>query len=358
LSSQSPDERPHGAAVDGGFGAPDGLDRELLAMAREGKLAGLRSTRVDLVQDWLDQGFSAESVCKRLTAYNRSVVLAVLEAHAEEHPWLRSCTFLEFGSGGRDEQALGSDQDNGLLMRVSPDPDELDEVTQSIVVALDGAGLALCEGLVMVNNPQWRGDFETWLARLTGWLSNPAERGSWQSGLVLDFKAVFGAPRDAILLRERLWEYVRTKPIALALLVGELTDYRMPLTFYGAFVTEKDGLWQGFLNIKKSVLAHLTNGTRILALKYNLAEHNTCDRLRALAAAGHVSDRHARQLLDGWEYLQRKRLDIALDCLRDDLRPHCYVKPSALEPAERDRLKAAIHAVEKLVRLVQAGTGL
>jgi CBS domain-containing protein len=344
--------------VNGEFGLPYGLDGELLTMAREGKLAGIRRTRLDLVQDWLDQEFSAEEICKRLTRFNRDVIMAVLEAHAEEYPWLERCTFLEFGSGGREEQVIGSDQDNGLLMEVDPDELELDDCTQSIVIALDGAGLALCEGGVMVSNEEWRGDFDSWLNRLTSWLSNPAEKGPWQSGLILDFKAVFGSEEPIRLLRDRLWEYVRTKPIAVSLLIRELTDYRLPLTFYGAFITEKDGPWQGYLNIKNSVLAHLTNSARILALKYNLSESNTCERIRGLANDGHVSQKHGEQLLDAWEYLQRKRLMIGLDCDREGAPPHNYVNPIALKPEERKRLKTAIQAVEKLVRLVQAGIGL
>ena len=345
-------------SVNGMRGVPDGLFDELRVMAREGKLAGIRRTRLDLVRDWLDRGASAETACKRLTRFNRDVVVAVLEAHAEEYPWLSRCTFMEFGSGGREEMVPGSDQDNGLLVPPGVDEDALDDCTQSIVLALDGSGIPLCDGSVMVSNAEWRGDFDAWLDRLTGWLSNPAEKGPWQSGLILDFRAVFGAEDEVRRLRERLWEYVRTKPIALSLLIGELTAYRLPLTLFGAFVTERDGPWHGFLNIKNSVLAHLTNSARILALKHGVRPHNTCDRIRALTTAGHISDRHGRALLDGWEYLQRKRLEIGLDCGGEGLPPHNYVKPSALEQGERLRLKAAVHAVEKLVRLVQAGSGL
>jgi len=358
LSSQSSDKQPFNEGLSRDLDAPVGLDRELLAMAREGKLTGIRRTRLDLVEDWLDNGLTAEDTCKRLSAYNQSVILAVLEAHAELYPWLRECTFLEFGSGGREEQVIGSDQDNGLLMRIDPDEDELDEATQSIVVALDGAGLILCDGGVMISNEEWRGDFDEWLARLTRWLSNPAEKGSWQSGLILDFQAVFGPRHDVQLLRDRLWEYVRTKPIAVSLLINELTDYRLPLTMFGAFISEKSGQWQGHLNIKNSILAHLTNSARILALKYDLSPSNTCDRVRLLAKAGHISAKHGERLLDAWEYLQRKRLQIGLDCDREGIPPHNYVNPTTLDKSEKARLKASIQAVEKLVRLVQAGTGL
>lgn len=210
----------------------------------------------------------------------------------------------------------------------------------------------------MLSNEEWRGDFDQWLSRLTRWLSNPAEKGSWQSGLILDFQAVFGSKRDVLILRDRLWEYVRTKPIAVSLLINELTDYRLPLSMFGAFITEKEGSWAGYLNIKNSVLAHLTNSARILALKYDMHPSNTCDRIRLLGEAGHVSAKHGERLLAAWEYLQRKRLEIGLECDREGVPPHNYVNPTQLEKAERKQLKTSIQAVEKLVRLVQAGTGL
>lgn len=356
------DGRNSASSVNGGFspesGIPWCLDEELLVMAREGRLKGLRRTRHELVQEWLEQELDAETICRRLSCLNREVILAVVQAHAEEYPWLSECTFLEFGSGGREEQVLGSDQDNGLLLETFPDEVELEDCTQSIVLALDGAGISLCTGGVMVSNPEWRGDYDTWLKRLTGWLSNPAEKGPWQSGLILDFKAVFGSTEAARRLRAHLWQYVQTKPIALSLLVDELTDYRMPLTFYGTFITEKDGVWQGYLNIKNSVLAHLTNAARILALKYDLQCANTCERLRRLTKAGHISVKQGEDLLVGWEYLQRKRLLIGLDCDSEGAPPHNYVHPGRLNPEERRQLKNVIHSVERFVRLVQAGAGL
>ena len=337
---------------------PEGLDNELRDMASGGKLLGIRRTRLDLVQDWLDQGLTAEDICRRLTAFNRDVILAVLKVHAEIYPWLEQCTFLEFGSGGRDEQVVSSDQDNGLLMHVEPDPDELADATQQIVMALDGVGLSLCEGGVMISNAEWRGTYDSWLGRLTDWLSNPVENGPWQSGLILDFTAIYGPKEEARLLREHLWEYVRTKPLILSLLTRELIEYQLPLTMFGAFVTEKKGIWQGHLNIKNSVLAHVTNGARILALKYDLGGPNTCDRIRAMAEAGHVSPKHGAALLDAWDYLQRKRLVMGLACEEQGIPAHNYVNPALMGREEKLRLKAAIQAAEKLVHLVQAGSGL
>lgn len=339
-------------------GAPGSLLADLRVMAATGKLKGLRSVRYDFVTDWLDSGLSAEETCRKLSVFNRAVILAVLEAHEGAYPWLSNCTFLEFGSGGRSEQVLGSDQDNGLLVSGEVDEDELEDAANDIVIALDGAGLPLCTGGVMVSNEEWRGGFDAWLERMTGWLSNPHEKGPWQSGLMLDFEPVYGPEAGAHRLRSHLWEYVRSKPVVIKMLVDELTDYRMPLSLFGSFITEKKGQWEGHLNIKNSVLAHLTNAARILALKYDMPFTHTCDRVRAFTEAGHCSEKHGDALLRAWEWLQGRRLAIGIRCHEENKEPHNYVAPADLSAEERAELKKSIQAVEKLVRLVQAGAGL
>lgn len=334
------------------------LDGEIRVMAAEGKLKGLRSVRIDIVRDGLDDGLQAEKICRSLTLFNRQVVQAVLKAHEQEYPWLSECSFMEFGSGGRHEQVLGSDQDNGLLGDGGIDPDEMDQACGEIVVALDGAGLPLCPGQVMISNSQWRGDFNTWLKRLTSWLSNPQEKGPWQSGLILDFEPVSGPVKRALELRDHLWDYVRNRPVVLSILVQELTDYHMPLTFFGSFITEKKGNRAGALNIKASVLAHLTNAARVLALKYGLRSTNTCDRIRSLQDAGHISRELGASLLDIWEWVQLKRLWLGLESQDADSGNQNYVMPSELSRHDVGKLKGGIHAIDHFVRLVQSGAGL
>jgi len=339
---------------------PADLEREFLEMIRGGRLSGVRSVRLDLVEDWIDQGRSAELICRSLSAFNRLVIQIVLNVHAEIYPWLRKTTFLEFGSGGRDEQTLGSDQDNGLLMddTLSVPEEELDDATHDIVVALDGAGIMLCSGNVMISNPVWRGHFALWQRRMVNWLGNPHEKGPWQSGLILDFKPIYGAHKPAFQLRESMWSYVRAHPVALRMMVDELTDYSLPLSFFGLFVTERTGRWAGHINIKTSVLAHMTNCARILCLKHDISCRNTCDRLRALRLAGHVGTELGDSLLVGWEWLQSKRLRIGLHRLRNGLFPHEWVLPSTLSRQEKTIFRSVIQSVEQFVRLVQAGAGL
>lgn len=340
------------------------LTDDFATLMAGGRIEEIRAMRASLVSSALEDEQSCYFLCRKLTRFNRSVIRAAIDLHVRDHPWLGECTFLEFGSGGREEQVIGSDQDNGLLYRMEPDPEEMEDAGQSLVMTLDAAGLPLCPGGVMLNSPDWRGDLEQWLDRLAGWLTNPREKGPWQSGLILDFTPVHGSDpsrehmEDALELRRRLWHYVRTKPIVLRLLVQEMSQYRLPLTFFGAFITEKDGPWKGHLDIKHSILAHITNGSRVLALKYSIDTPSTYERIVTLTEDGHFGGSLGSALLDAWEWLQRQRHYLGLQCYERGEPPHNYLNPSDMPREERQRLKASIQAAEKLVRLVQAGAGL
>lgn len=319
-------------------------------------LPEIRRRRMEMVRSMLESGESAHHVSRLLSRFNQAVIRAVIAAYAEEYPWLADCVVLEFGSGGRDEQVLSSDQDNGLLYLTPPDEDDMDEAGGEIVATLDHAGIPLCDGGVMLSNREWRGDFEDWKARLKGWLSNPTEKGPWQSGLILDFRPVWGDGPEVRDLRRLVHDYVRKKPLVLKFLVQDLAQYHVPLTFFGAFITEKSGPFQGMLNLKKAVLAHLTNGVRILSLKYKLPQTNTMERLSALVEAGHITSGHGGRLMDGWEWAQTRRHLIGLACLEKGEEPHNFINPNTLAKEEKKELKTAIQAVEKLIRLIEAGS--
>ena len=326
------------------------------ALIKEGKLTEIRSLRLRLVENWLGQKISAYKLCKLISEFNGKLIQSVLTVFSRKYSWLKECSFLEFGSGGRGEQVLISDQDNGLLWLKKPDEHELEEACQDIIMTPDGAGLKLCPGNVMINNPEWRGDKKQWLDRLINWLSNPQEKGSWQFGLILDFKPLFGPPNMALELREELWEYVRTKPLVLKFLIEELHQYRVPLSFWGGFILEKEGKHRGQLNLKKSILAHLTNGIRILALKYALKEVNTVDRIQKLQEAGHIENSMAQALKELWQWAQLKRIEITISCLKEKKQGHNYLNPYLLPKDEQKKLKKRLHYLEKFLDMIFMGT--
>ncbi|WP_462324658.1 putative nucleotidyltransferase substrate binding domain-containing protein [Desulfoplanes sp.] len=339
------------------YGDAAARGKTMLRLVERGDLEGIRSGRIALVRDGLANMGDAAGVSRDVSLFNKDLVGAIIATHTRDHAWLGGCTWLEFGSGGRQEQVLSSDQDNGLIYPVHPDGHDLDEVTQDMVMTLDGAGMRLCPGGVMATSENWRGTGEEWSERLRGWLANPVEKGPWQYGLILDFRPLAGPKGAALCLREELWEYVRTRPLVLRLLAAELEGYRIPLTMWGNFVLIKKGPFQGGLDIKKSGLVRMATAARILALKYGLTMHHTLDRVHELARQGHIGERLAKRMARFWSWTQGKRLSIGLEELGAGRTPHNVIYPYRLDRGEMLLLKDGLHAVEKLSRLVLEGAG-
>ena len=311
-----------------------------------------------LVRQGLGRGDDARSVSREISRFNADLVRAVFGICSQEHPWLKECTWLEFGSGGREEQVLFSDQDNGLIYPFIPDSHALDEAAQDMVMMLDGAGLPLCPGHVMISSKEWRGTSEDWSKRLKTWLANPREKGPWHYGLFLDFKPLAGPEEPADCLRRELWDYVRTRPLVLRFMAEELALYRIPLSIRGTFVLIRKGPFQGGLDIKKSGQVLLATAVRILALKYGIRERHTLDRVRQLEEEGHIGEKLGQGLTRFWLWSQGKRLEIGLRELTEGRTPHNVIFPYRLERADILLLKEGLRAVEKCTRLVLAGASL
>ena len=326
-------------------------------LIKRGQRREVRRARIDVVSRGLEGGDDPCAVSRELSWFNQDLVRAVLAMFGRDHPWLTGCTWLEFGSGGRGEQVLSSDQDNGLIYPQTPGRHVLDDVAQDIVMTLDGAGLPLCRGGVMITSEQWRGTHDGWSKRLKTWMTNPQEKGPWQYGLMLDFRPLAGPEEPAVSLRRELWEYVRTRPLVLQLLAEELAVYRMPLTMWGNFMVIKKGPFQGGLDIKKSGQVRLGIAARILALKYGIEAHHTLDRIHELGRAEHIGEKLQARLHDFWSWCQGKRLEIGLEQIRAGRETHNVIYPYQMDRDDVMLLKDGLHAVETFCRLVSEGAG-
>jgi len=317
----------------------------------KGQLSKIKELRRNLVGELLAQGEDGYHVSLSLSTFNEELIKAVFAYFAEQNPWLGQTTFLEFGSGARSEQVLNSDQDNGLLLPddFAQDPLELEEITNQIVITLDGCGLALCTGKVMISEPEWRGTAQEWQKRIVYWLENPQERGGWQSGLILDFKPLAGPSQNAIGLREKVIKVIKKRPIIFRLLVEEMLQYKVPLSFWGGFILEKKGEIKA-LNLKKSILAHIINAARLLCLKYDFLPSNTICRLKWLTEQKHIDSKLGKDLIDLWQWAQLKRLQQGFEQKKDVN----YLNPYLLPKDEQKILKKRLRSLESFLDLVCA----
>ncbi|MFP4167878.1 MAG: DUF294 nucleotidyltransferase-like domain-containing protein [Desulfonatronovibrionaceae bacterium] len=321
-----------------------------------GELEQVQRARQNMVWELVEKNSGAEEICRAIAGFNRRTERAALAFFGREYPWLEHCTFLEFGSGAREEQVLSSDQDNGLLWKEEPDPNQLDEASQRLVLTLDGCGLRLCPGQVMVSSEKWRGDFHAWRKRLTKWLLNPRDEGGWQLGTIVDFLPVSGRLYEqAEALRSELRGLVRDHPAILKNLALEIAEYKAPVTFWGGFVLEREGGLKGSMDVKHAILSHLTNAARLLCLKHGIDRAHTRERISALGEDRHIPKKMARDLAELWAWAQYKRIISNLD-YPDRLQ--VGVNPYRLNKEEQKRLRRLLHSLDRFISLVRQGSGI
>ena len=135
------------------------------------------------VFNMLAQGVGAEQLTRFISTLNDAITDRVLRLNLLKHDlddiqW----TWLAFGSEGREEQTLSTDQDNGIVYLPSVGQDtailkeRLMAFARDVNKDLDIVGFPLCQGDIMASNPKWCMTLEEWQECFTGLL---ARRGAF-----------------------------------------------------------------------------------------------------------------------------------------------------------------------------------
>ena len=102
------------------------------------------------------------------------------------------------GSGGRGENFLFPDQDNGFILDDYPDAEHsrIDgyfiELAERMTRDLDVVGFPLCRGYVMANNPLWRKSRSQWRDQLVLWGRRRSAIAIQLSDIFFDFLGIYG----------------------------------------------------------------------------------------------------------------------------------------------------------------------
>ena len=135
--------------------------------------------------------------------------------------------FILLGSGGRREQTLWSDQDNGLIYGVSDThtQEELDayfdKLTSYILRGLDVLGYPPCEGNVISSNPQWRKSLHGYTEMMNGWFMEPDWENVRYLLIMADMRCIYGSEALVTKLKQTFLAYVQEHPGTLEIFVIE-----------------------------------------------------------------------------------------------------------------------------------------
>ena len=346
------------------------LMEEIDALAGDGGLAGFNAVKAGLggiAGRLLADGIPVPEIQALLTEVNndvtRRVTDLVLEDMAASGLGAPPVEFsvIVMGSGGRGENFIHPDQDNGLILADYPDHahDAVDgwfmEFADRFTQALDRAGFPLCKGHVMATNPVWRKTVSQWKAQVNIWIGTRSAVTLRFSDILFDFRSVWGRSALAQDLRRHVLDTVAINRSFLRDLAVESETAGVALGFFDRFILVRDDeLHKGTLNLKQSGSLPLIEAVRIIALREGVEALSTLGRMDSLAEAGYLDHDEHDYLGGAYHHLCRLILRHQVAAARDGQEVSYYVAPERLTRREKDMLVDGLKAIRRFRDRVRA----
>ncbi len=330
-------------------------------ISRQPDVAGIQALLKgvpNLMSRWVSTGIRAREVSRVLTAISDAVTVRLIQlAEVELGPAPIAYCWVGFGSQGRQEQLLGADQDNGLVIDNAVEDAHtayFEQLARFVCDGLDACGYPYCNGNVMAMNPQWCQPLARWQDVVEGWTRTPTPQAVMHVSIFFDLRAIHGDETLCQQLQKTMLEASSRNSIFLAALAANALDNSVPLGIFRRFVVDRDGQHRDSLDLKKHGVMAITDVARLHALQRKITAVNTDERLHALEQAGAFTKSDARNLTDALHCLQRLRLQNHVEQQMRGEAISNFINPKRLSKMAREQLRDAfsiVHDAQSALRL-------
>jgi CBS domain-containing protein len=332
-----------------------GLSRAIDEADDVSALAALETDVRRFIGQMLARGAAVEQLTQLIATLNDAMTRRVIRLVLSDtgRPSV-DFTWLAFGSEGRREQTLKTDQDNGILFRTPEGRtaddvrDELLPVARRINEALAEVGFPLCPGNIMAGNPECCLSLEEWQARFARWIDQGTPEHLLNATVFFDFRALDGDEAPVAALRADLRERARHNSRFRRQMAENALRNRPPLGLLRDFKVSSGGEHPHTLDLKVQGLTPFTDAARIVALAHGIDETGTMERLRAAATAGVVRDEDVAAWSEAYHFIQLLRMRTHRRQAEAGEPLDNRIDPDSLNELDRRILKEAFRQARKL----------
>jgi CBS domain-containing protein len=304
-------------------------------------LAGFPDEMTGMVEALLWGGLEATDIGRVVAALNDALAVSLLQrAEAELGPPPVPYRWIVFGSEGRQEQALITDQDNALIYAEETPAAAayFGRLAERVVGGLIAASVPPCAGGFMATN--WHQSLPAWVAQFRHWGAEPEPEALMKAANFFDFRPIHGA-LDLAPLEEAIAAAAGNR-VFLAQFTKEGLGMRPPIGIFHRIRQHAEGI-----DLKAGGLIPVVSLARLYALEAGARAGSTLQRLRHAEAAGVLSREGSEMLAEAFRFVFRLRLRQQLAARRHGL-PNANVRLEALGPLERRHLKEAFVAIRQM----------
>ncbi|HEY6004139.1 MAG TPA: DUF294 nucleotidyltransferase-like domain-containing protein [Anaeromyxobacter sp.] len=313
---------------------PVAVLRRVERLASRESLPGYAAKVAEMVAALLGGGLDAPAIGALVARLNDALLARLLAwAEADLGPPPAPYAWLAFGSEGRAEQALLTDQDNGLAHGDEPAGGEgyWREFAERVNADLEAAGFPPCPQGHMARSE--RGPLREWKRRFDACID---DRRPLAATLLFDFRKVAGG-LDVEPLETAMGRAARNAPF-LRFLARAAIEHKPPASVRLRGEKKVDLKAHGILPI-----VHLA---RCYGLEVGSGSRATLDRLRAAREAGLLSPETHEGVAQAYRFLLGLSLRNQLRRISEGAAPSPAVPIAELGALERTRLKEAFRVVK------------
>lgn len=340
------------------------VDRLTHEATREG-LRALKAAQIELAEDLFADNLPAPEIQQLLTRINNDIYRRVGEttlAQMAAEGWgdvpVEACVIVT-GSGGRGENFLLPDQDNGIIIADYPDARhaQIDafyrELAERLCRELDAIGIPYCNGYCMAVNPLWRKSLSQWQEQIALWGKKSNFVAIRLADIFFDFQPVWGRHELAWELRRKVTGLVGNNHHFLRQMFQDKASHNVALGFFGGFVTEREQReHRGRVNLKHTGTIPLVGAIRLLALREGVEETSTLQRIRVLTEKEVLSRGEYAELTTAFDLITGILLRHQIADLKAGRPVTYYVDPDRLTKPDRHALLDALKAIDTLRKRV------
>jgi len=350
--------------------AAERMMEQIDRLTHEGTLDGLvqvKAAQVELAEEMFADNVPAPEIQALLTHINNDIYRRIIEANLRDmadNGW--GTPPVEFaaivmGSGGRGENYLFPDQDNGFVLDGYPDAehDRIDrfyvELANRMTRDLDKVGFSFCKGYVMAINPLWRKTLPQWREQITLWTKRRHHVALRLSDIFFDFAPVYGRIDLAADLRHHVTRACKGNHMFLLELFRDDAEAGVGLGLFGRFITERhDREHRGKISLKHTGTMPLVEPVRLLALREGIEATSTLGRIKALRQIEVLDSDEHENLRAAYHHMTRLLLRQQIADFKAGRKVSNYVSPRVLSTRERDALVDAFKAVRAFRKHVRS----
>ncbi|OYY94328.1 MAG: prohead protease [Hydrogenophilales bacterium 28-61-23] len=325
-------------------------DQQLLQQAAR----GIRQ----LGHNMMAQGVAAEQLTQILSTLNDILTRRVIELECADSGQPGGCArafcWLSFGSEGRLEQTLSTDQDNGILftLHVGETADavraQLLPLAARINRALDACGFPLCRGETMAMNPNWCLSLEEWQNRFARWIDAGDPESLLNASIFFDFRPQHGQVELADRLRAWLLARAAAAPGFLHRMAANALRNRPPLGLVRDFVVDSEGEHAHTLDLKLNGATPFVDAARLFALASGAGVTGTAARLRAAGPRLNIASAEIEAWISAFFFIQMLRLRDQHEKNQAGVEMDNRIDPDKLNDLDRRILKEAFRQARKV----------